>query len=510
MSTKLVFVGPSAAGKTTIRKVFFEGESSSKLLEYALEPTFGKESLIFSLFEEDIGVFDLAGQENQRWFKSEDKNIFLNTSVIIIVIDSTSDIKKIINFSQTILKLRKELAPSSKVYLFLHKIDLLDEIEMHILKREINDYIKDLKFTKVFFTSIKSQYLIQTFSYLIDIIRSNLDQEISENIIDSEFLNEIIRLLYYLEREVVLTEKDIKLKLNISSKIVEDLISHLLDKKHINYTIAQNNKIYNLTDKGKEHFEYITKSFNLKNLYTFENDIIIPEFPTKKEIPSFIGVFISDENGRTFTRTELYQGALNEFLQDKEFHNSQVGQIDVELIPMFISALEKFSREINIKNLSGFNLQGINLKMQIMNFGKYTVTFFLNPEVNLKPMEYKIKEFFLRLFEKYDDQLKAFETSGSSSKGSQIENEIRNWLKDMNNSYEQKIMKLQSYDIKNGVKLYRSLDDLQDNVEVEFKIIKEKIKKIKVNLMKAIINKDFDDIKRISKKIQDIRLKFLS
>ena len=82
MSKKVIFVGPSGAGKTTLRKIFFEGENASKLLEYALEPTYGEESLILRLpgLNKDVGVFDLAGQENHRWLESEDKSIFIDTN----------------------------------------------------------------------------------------------------------------------------------------------------------------------------------------------------------------------------------------------------------------------------------------------------------------------------------------------------------------------------------------------------------------------------------------------
>ena len=79
MSKKIIFVGPSGAGKTTLRKLFFEGENSTKLLEYALEPTYGEESLILRLpgIKEDIGIFDLAGQENERWLSTAENSIFM-------------------------------------------------------------------------------------------------------------------------------------------------------------------------------------------------------------------------------------------------------------------------------------------------------------------------------------------------------------------------------------------------------------------------------------------------
>ena len=60
MGKKIVIIGPPNAGKTTLRKIFFEGENSTSLLENSLEPTHGVESIILKL-KEEIGIFDLAG-----------------------------------------------------------------------------------------------------------------------------------------------------------------------------------------------------------------------------------------------------------------------------------------------------------------------------------------------------------------------------------------------------------------------------------------------------------------
>ena len=106
MSKKVIIVAPSGAGKTTLRKVFFEGENSKKLMEYALEPTYGEESLIFRLpgLNEDLGIFDLAGQENERWLNSEEKSIFYDAKIILVVIDIKSELDFIVSFIRKILK----------------------------------------------------------------------------------------------------------------------------------------------------------------------------------------------------------------------------------------------------------------------------------------------------------------------------------------------------------------------------------------------------------------------
>ncbi len=89
MGKKIIFVGPPEAGKTTLRKIFFEGENRKELLEFGLEPTHGNENILLNL-SETVGVFDLAGQENQRWLETDERSIFYDSEIIIIVLDISS------------------------------------------------------------------------------------------------------------------------------------------------------------------------------------------------------------------------------------------------------------------------------------------------------------------------------------------------------------------------------------------------------------------------------------
>jgi hypothetical protein len=50
-----------------------------------------------------VGVFDLAGQENQRWLDPEEKSIFYETKILIIIIDIITTIENTLGFVEKIL-----------------------------------------------------------------------------------------------------------------------------------------------------------------------------------------------------------------------------------------------------------------------------------------------------------------------------------------------------------------------------------------------------------------------
>jgi len=177
---------------------------------------------------------------------------------------------------------------------------------------------------------------------------------------------------------------------------------------------------------------------------------------------------------------------------------------------MFISALEKFSKEINIQNLSGFNLMGTNLKMQIFGFDNYTVTFFCNPNIYIKLIEYEIKNYFTNLFESNKEKFKESIRSGSLDNIDELNQLGRKWLEELNKSYEHSIIDLELFDIESAKNLYNGLEDFQEITNLEFSIILEKIKKLKLNLMKAIVAEDFEEVKVLAKIFQELKIKCAS
>ncbi len=55
-----------------------------ELLQKSLKPSRGLNSNTFTFLDLDLGVFDLAGQENDNWF-SKDKTVFIGSNLIICV-----------------------------------------------------------------------------------------------------------------------------------------------------------------------------------------------------------------------------------------------------------------------------------------------------------------------------------------------------------------------------------------------------------------------------------------
>ena len=149
--------------------------------------------------------------------------------------------------------------------------------------------------------------------------------------------------------------------------------------------------------------------------------------------PPFIGCMISDKGGKTVTIFELFKGALEFFIKKDIKDIKKRNNFDIELIPMFVCALEHFSDQICIENLAGIKLKGTNIKMHsIFCFSHFTITLFLNPFIRIKPYENVICDYFSDLFEKYEEEFENILKLSSNEFVSQIELKGREWLRELN------------------------------------------------------------------------------
>lgn len=187
-----------------------------------------------------------------------------------------------------------------------------------------------------------------------------------------------------------------------------------------------------------------TKDLN-SNFFGYSDEIEYNLDLLHNIMPPIIGCFVADKNGKTLFKYEIFKGALDSYLKKDIENEERKNSFDVELIPMFISALERFSQEINIKDLRELKLKGSNIKVQtVFTFDNYSIIFILNPIVNLSLIEDRIKNYFNYLFNVYALDFKNFKKMSTINFISHLQLLGRIWLKEMNNVYLQILKKNQN------------------------------------------------------------------
>jgi len=352
---------------------------------------------------------------------------------------------------------------------------------------------------------------------------NGLLNEISTKDIDENTLNALIKVLYHVHKEVVASQKGLTIKLKLNAKQIKFAFKYLTKKGFLHLTIVNNIKMYSLADKAKDDFNHVLKDLHLYKQFqhlvvNIENEDPFVGIPIDESIPSIIGCFIADKAGKTLLTFELYEGALETFIRGPPDlsippeEDNGYNEFDIELVPMFVSALEKFSQEINMRELSELKITGINLKMQTFSYEKYTVTFFINPSVNLKPIEKKLRDYFKILFTKYKDELELSLRTGFVDNISHLNELGQEMLKEFNKYvylvvFKSMIGNLDTYDQTHAKHVYEELNKLQDDSMTKFSLMIEKIKVLKIYLLKTMLNNDLEELKEIINKTQIINAK---
>ena len=167
---KIVLIGPPGAGKTSIYKVYFEMCNPLKLLDISLEPTRGINSSVYSLFNSNLGILDLAGQENEVWL-TPNIEVFDQSNVIICIFDVMNSLESIVSFLIKIIKIKTKLNLSKcKIFAFLHKIDLVKPSYLFQKIKAIIDFFK-LQYHRgqeieIFKTSITEDFFFDTYNII--------------------------------------------------------------------------------------------------------------------------------------------------------------------------------------------------------------------------------------------------------------------------------------------------------------------------------------------------------
>ena len=500
MGYKIVFIGPPSVGKTTLRKIFFEFESAERLLEFALDPTYGIESIVLD-FGQKIGVFDLSGQENEKWLDTEEKEVFSDANYIVNILDASDSLENILRFAKRVREVRDEISPNSKIYLLIHKIDLISDKELRSKKTTIKEHLEGIDKYIIEFTSIKKKFFLKTLEVFRELIRATINNEIPLESLDYTFIREVLAFLNQFRQSDTRTISKIKTELKYPTQKLESIIQVLGQKSYIEVEGKGEKRIFHLNIEYKDELMEQLSLFSMGKLIEIERKY----FKKKKKpihlIPPIVGVIIGDVIGTTLLTVESEEGAFNQFLGINE-------QTELDLIAPFISALEHFSKEMNVVDLANFMVKTKELNIYIVRIENYLITFFVNPRFDINEYKETILSFFDEFIKNHQKEFEKAEGIGSIDELLTFEPEIKNFLLEINENYNRKIEKIDFFDIENAKELYGRMDDFFKEINETYINYLERIAEYKSRLISAIMRNKFPEIEKISSKYTELKQQY--
>ncbi len=133
---------------------------------------------------------------------------------------------------------------------------------------------------------------------------------------------------------------------------------------------------------------------------------------------------------------------------------------------MFISALEKFAEEINIKDLPGFKLEGSNLKIHTVKYEICTFCLFMRTDVNFDTVKDYVFDWFNNLMESHKSKIEMSIESGNMLYSNSLKGDTKKWLDKLTQKYNNLVINLEVYDFEQVKKLYQQLDDLYSKIDL--------------------------------------------
>ncbi|MHA1376682.1 MAG: ADP-ribosylation factor-like protein [Promethearchaeota archaeon] len=277
---KILLLGRAGTGKTTIKKIIFEGVDPKELLVNPLDPTRGLSPSVYSWLDLKIGLFDSSGQELEALLNDKDEYdlAFHNTDAVIYIFDYPTWVgnsEEIISEIQKIQKIIEDDSYSTRIIIFIHKIDLINKENRKDILKEITKVLKEKLPFSIFYTSIHPEFIFSTYNAFYEILASYSKETFHLKKILDDFIKESSKSMFFItnQNNCIIsqsTSKDFNFgNINHSHKLIAQITQTFED-------MSNNSKIEHLILLGQNNLNLILNNLNLSQ-FEIKNLICISE-----------------------------------------------------------------------------------------------------------------------------------------------------------------------------------------------------------------------------------------
>lgn len=180
MKKKVLLMGKSGSGKTSMRSIIFANYIAQDTRRLA--PTIDVEhSHVRFLGNLVLNLWDCGGQHTfmESYFAAQREFIFSNVEVLIYVFDVESkEVQKDMDYYQSCLDAIGQSSKDAKIFCLLHKMDLIPEEERDELLAQRTQQLQQMSrplAVKVFATSIWDETLYKAWSAIVYSLVPNVE-----------------------------------------------------------------------------------------------------------------------------------------------------------------------------------------------------------------------------------------------------------------------------------------------------------------------------------------------
>ena len=183
---KVLLMGRAGAGKTSMRSIIFANYGAKETGR--LHPTNQVEHSSFRFMGNlMLSLWDCGGQDvfMENYFDSQREHIFRNTLILIYVLSASAvvhdgpDSQKEMTYYRNTVDSLRQLSPDAKIYVLLHKSDLVPPHDRINLFNKTSDTLRNIAAglsVETFLTSIWDETLYKAWSRIVHSLMPNMDQ----------------------------------------------------------------------------------------------------------------------------------------------------------------------------------------------------------------------------------------------------------------------------------------------------------------------------------------------